>query len=737
MPKNRKQKSSGKSKGPSKNSRSGQSLEQLILNILNSNPGRSFSIKSIIDLSKVRDKVSKDSVPRILFDLEDAGKIKKATNGHFTSNRESQFIEGIVDFINPRMAYVLSPDMPKDAVITSENINNALDGDKVRVKIFGNYRKGPHPEGEVVEILKRAKTEFVGKIEISAKYAFVVADNRKMHQDIFVKLSDINGAEHLDKVIVSITQWPDFDKNPEGKVVRVLGKAGENNAEIHSIMAEFGLPFEFPEDVTVESEGIPAEITSEEIKRRKDFRNITTFTIDPEDAKDFDDALSLRKLENGHYEIGVHIADVTHYVRDKTRLEEEALERATSVYLVDRTIPMLPERLSNFLCSLRPNEDKLTFSAVFEMDENAKIHSEWFGRTIIHSDRRFSYEEAQERIETKTGDFSQEILLMNDLAHKLKKERFRKGAVNFETVEVKFKLDEKGKPLAVVPKIRKDAHKLIEEFMLLANKRVAEYVYGMKKGADKNTFVYRTHDNPDPDKLQSFSTFAKRFGYDMDLEEGKVSLSINKLVDAIEGKPEQNLLQGLAVRAMAKAKYTTEPDQHFGLAFPHYSHFTSPIRRYPDMMVHRLLYHYLQGGKSTNKEEYEEKSIHSSEREKRAADAERASIKYKQVEFMRDAENKDYDGMVSGVTEWGVYVEIIETKCEGLVRISDIADDFYEFDEDNYRIIGRSNKRIITLGDTVKVRVKATDIDRRTIDLIFAEDFTNEPRPKKTARSRR
>jgi ribonuclease R len=470
-----------------------------------------------------------------------------------------------------------------------------------------------------------------------------------------------------------------------------------------------------------ESEIISEKISSEEIRQRKDFRDTLTFTIDPEDAKDFDDAISFKKLANGNFEIGVHIADVTHYVKPGTELDNDAFDRATSVYLVDRTVPMLPEKLSNGLCSLRPHEDKLTFAAVFEMDERGKVQKEWFGRTIIHSDHRFSYEQAQEIIETGKGNFSEEIKILNDLAIQLRKERFAKGAVNFETTEVKFKLDEKGKPLAVVPKIRKDAHKLIEEFMLLANKAVATFVYKMKKGDGTNTFVYRTHDFPDPEKVEDFAQFAKQFGHKLNVEENSISRSLNKLMDEIEGKPEQNVLQSLAVRAMAKAKYTTEGKGHFGLAFKHYTHFTSPIRRYPDMMVHRLLQHYLDDGKPVNRKEYEEKCIHSSEREKRAADAERASIKYKQVEFMSMAADKVYEGIITGVVDFGVFVEITETKCEGLVRMSDMKDDFYEFDEKNYRVIGRRRKKVYRLGDEVKVRVKKTDVDRRLMDLIFEE----------------
>jgi ribonuclease R len=487
-------------------------------------------------------------------------------------------------------------------------------------------------------------------------------------------------------------------------------------------MAEFELPFRFPENVLKESEKISEGITADEVKKRRDFRKVLTFTIDPEDAKDFDDAISFHRLENGHYEIGVHIADVTHYVKPGNVLDDDAFDRATSVYLVDRTVPMLPERLSNALCSLRPNEDKLTFAAIFEMDDKGKIYSEWFGRTIIHSAHRFTYEQAQEVIESGKGTFAEELKILNQLHHILRKERFKKGAVNFETSEVKFKLDAQGKPLMVIPKIRKDSHKLIEEFMLLANRAVATYIFKMKKGEDKNTFVYRTHDFPNPQKVEDFALFAKQFGHKLNVEESAVSKSLNKLMDEIEGKPEQNVLQSLAVRAMAKAKYTTDAKGHFGLAFEHYTHFTSPIRRYPDMMVHRLLQHYLDGGKSVNKIEFEEKCIHSSEREKRAADAERASIKYKQVEFMSMAEDKAFDGIITGVTDFGVFVEMVETKCEGMVRMADMKDDFYEFDEKNYRAIGRRRKKVYRLGDKVVVRIKKTDVDRRMIDLTFEED---------------
>ncbi len=694
-------------------------LRDKVLQLLNSNISKTYRSSHVIKKLGFKQKSTNKEIPLVLATLLKEGKIDQLKNGAYKSNREPESITGILDHVNSRFGYVVTAEGENDIYVKSDDLNYAMDGDTVKVAIHSQQKHGRKSEGKVIEVVKRSNNQFVGRIEFSPRFAFVIPDNRKVHSDIFVSLKNAKEATHNDKVIIEITQWPDRNKSPEGKVVRVLGKAGENNAEIHSIMAEFGLPFEFEEVVEKEASRIDDHITREEVKKRRDFREVTTFTIDPLDAKDFDDAISLQKLENGHYEIGIHIADVTHYVQLKTPLEKEAYHRATSVYLVDRTIPMLPERLSNGVCSLRPNEDKCTFSAVFEMDENGKVYKEWFGRTLIHSDRRFTYEEAQERIESKEGDFADEVNILNELAYKLKDQRFAKGAINFETTEVRFRLDENGKPLEVVPKVRVDAHKLVEEFMLLANRQVATYIFKMKPGKEKNTFVYRTHDNPDPEKITALSQFASKFGHPLNVNEENVSKSINHLIEKIEGKPEQNVIQSLAIRAMAKAKYTTEPNGHFGLAFDHYSHFTSPIRRYPDMMVHRLLQHYLDGGKSVEKDDYEEKCMHSSEREKRAAGAERASIKYKQVEFMSMAEDKVYEGVIAGVTEWGIFVEITETKCEGMVRMADMKDDFYEFDEDNYRVIGKSNKKMYTLGDIVHVRVKHTDIDRRTIDLGF------------------
>lgn len=700
-------------------------LAPAIMELFGTTPGKAYTIKQIARKLGLKKKDDVKQATVLVHQLAAQGKLRQLADGSYSVIQTSSEAVGQVDHVNSRFAYVRIGEDHPDIYIKDRDLNSAVDGDTVRVAIY-RTRHGEHPEGKVTEIIKRNRNRFVGRLELSPNFAFVKPDFRKIHDDFFIPSEDINGANSGDKVIVEVTAWADGDKSPVAKVIEILGKAGENEAEIHSIMAEFGLPFRFPEKVIHESTGIDAGITTEEIRRRRDFRDVTTFTIDPEDAKDFDDALSFRPLENGHIEVGVHIADVTHYVKTDMALEDEAYDRATSVYLVDRTIPMLPERLSNELCSLRPKEDKLTFSAVFELDRRAQIINEWFGRTIIHSDHRFSYEEAQDILESKSGPFAEELTTLNELAHKLRKERFAKGAVNFETTEVKFKLDSKGKPLAIVPKVRKDAHKLIEEFMLLANKQVATFVYKQRKGRERNTFVYRIHDYPDPDKVHDFAVFARQFGHTLQVEEHTISRSLNKLMEEIEGKPEQNVLQQLAVRSMAKAKYSTEQKGHFGLAFAHYSHFTSPIRRYPDMMVHRLLQHYLDNGNPVNKAAYELKCEHSSEREKRAADAERASIKYKQVEFITYAEEREYDGLISGVTEWGLYVEIADTKVEGMVRMADMDDDYYDYDEKKYRIVGRKKGKIYRLGDKVHVQIKKTDINRRLIDLVITDPAVPE-----------
>lgn len=692
----------------------------VVLGLLEANQGVTFTFKQLANKLEAHSKPAKIALGNVLEELVRNGRIILTSHEQFMATPAYEYVEGVVDFVNPRFAFIICEGREEDIKIDAEHLHAALDGDKVRVRLYKAGRRA-RQEGEVDDILERRRHEFVGRLEINRRLAFVVPDTRKMHVDIFIPSDAIGQAQHGDKVIVKVTDFGNDIRNPEGVITEVLGKAGENNAEMHSILAEFGLPARFEEKVEAEANAISTELPADEMARRRDFRKVTTFTIDPIDAKDFDDAISVRTLENGNWEIGVHIADVSHYVRPNTVLEGEAYRRATSVYLVDRVVPMLPEKLSNELCSLRPHEDKFTFSAVFELDKNARVKDQWFGRTVIHSDRRFTYEEAQEILETGEGDFAEEVLLLNQLAHKLRDERFRKGSIGFETPEVRFKLDETGKPLAVIPKVRKDAHKLVEDFMLLANKKVAEFVFNQRKNRPKNTMVYRVHDAPDPQKMQTFSTFVKKFGYKLSVEEGHISESLNSLIADVEGKPEQDALQSLAVRTMAKARYTIENIGHFGLAFKHYTHFTSPIRRYPDVMVHRLLQHYLDGGEPADAILLEMQCRHSSDMERRASEAERASIKYKQVEFMRlQEEGRIFDGVISGISEWGVYVEITETKCEGMVRFADLSDDHYEYDKENYRAIGLHKKRIIAFGDKVQVRVKNTDLDKRTIDLEFA-----------------
>ncbi len=623
-------------------------------------------------------------------------------------------------------SYIICEGLEEDAWVGGHKIKGAITGDIVKIRLTGK-QKGKNPEAEVIEIVERGRTEFVGNVQLLNRFAFVVVESKKLKMDIFVPLDNLNGATNDDKVVVKIVKWSEEKgKNPVGEVTEVLGKVGENEAEIHAIMVEFGLPMEFDEKLIKKAEEVPDDLTDKEFKKRRDFRPILTFTIDPVDAKDFDDAISLSYLPNGNYEIGVHIADVTHYIRPNTLLEKEAQKRATSVYLVDRVVPMLPERISNNLCSLRPQEEKLAFSAVFELDKNGSVHKRWYGKTVIYSDRRFTYEEAQERIETKEGDYADEINVLNDLAKKLQAKRFKHGAISFETQEVKFKLDENGKPLGVIPKVRKDAHKLVEEFMLLANKSVAEFVYRYKNGKEKNTMIYRVHDDPDPDKLANLKAMAKTFGYDINVEPEHFAASLAKLVQDTEGKPEYETLQSLAIRSMAKAVYTTKPTGHFGLAFEHYSHFTSPIRRYPDMMAHRLIEKYLKNNiKSVDPAKYESMARHSSDMEKRASDAERASIRFKQAEFMADHIGEVFEGMVSGVTEWGLYVEITSTACEGMIRLSDLKGDYFEYEPKNQRVIGRKSQKTYTLGNKVEVRVKGVDMEKRTIDLLMETEEEN------------
>lgn len=692
-------------------------MTQLIVDIFEKSGNTPLNYKQVAAKLNIKENDAKNALADLLADVTKEGKFIQPERGKFQLKQLHVYVTGKVDMTADGSAYIVPDDETEgDIFVAPRKLRQALHNDIVKVHVY-ERKKGRKREGEVVEILQRAKTDFTGTIDISKSYAFFQPDDRKMLHDIFIPLDNLNGAKNGEKVVVSILEWPKNAKNPIGRVKNILGKKGENNTEMNAILADFGFPLEFPAKVEEEANAIPDTISQEEIAKRQDFRQTTTFTIDPADAKDFDDAISFKKLENGNYEVGVHIADVSHYVIPDSILDKEAFDRGTSVYLVDRVIPMLPERLSNNLCSLRPNEDKLCFSAVFELDEKANVMDQWFGRTVIHSDRRFSYEEAQEVIEGKADDLSEEILKLNELALILRERKFKAGAISFETDEVKFHLDENGKPTGVYTKVRKEAHKLIEDFMLLANRKVAEYIGKMGKGKNKLPFVYRFHDVPNPETLTSFSQFASRFGHRLSIKSDKeTAKSLNSLMTKIEGTKEQNLLTSLAIRSMAKAIYTTKGTSHYGLAFDYYTHFTSPIRRYPDVMVHRLLQYYLDGGRKVNAEHYEKMSEHSSQMEKKAAEAERASVKYKQAEFLQDQIGTEYTGIVSGVTEWGMYVEIEENKCEGMVRLRDITDDFYTLDEKNYAIIGQRKKKVYQLGDEVQIKVKKVDLEKRQID---------------------
>ncbi|NGM63287.1 ribonuclease R [Sphingobacterium sp. SGG-5] len=692
-------------------------LTQLVLGVFEKANNQLLNYKQVSSKLNLFDSESKEAIADILENGTQSGLFAQPERGRFKLKQLQVYITGTVDMTADGSAYIVPEDeLENDIYIAPRKLRQALHGDTVKVHVY-DRKKGNKREGEVVEILQRAKTDFTGTIDISKSYAFFLADDRKMLHDIFVPLDNLNGAKDGEKVVVTIIEWPKNAKNPIGRVKSILGKKGENNTEMNAILADYGFPLQFPKEVEEAASAIPEKIPQTEIQKRRDFRDTLTFTIDPVDAKDFDDAISFKKLDNGHYEIGVHIADVSYYVQPDSVLDKEAFERGTSVYLVDRVIPMLPERLSNNLCSLRPHEERLCFSAVFEMDDAANVMDQWYGRTIIYSDRRFTYEEAQEIIETKTGDHAEEILKLNDLAQILKERRFKNGAISFETEEVKFVLGEQGKPLGVYTKIRKDAHKLIEDFMLLANRKVAEYIGKQGKGKNKLGFVYRFHDVPNPETLTNFSQFASRFGHRLVIKSDKeTAKSLNSLMNKIEGSKEQNLLTSLAVRSMAKAIYTTKHSSHYGLAFDYYTHFTSPIRRYPDVMVHRLLQFYLEGGAKVNIEHYEKLAEHASQMEKKAAEAERASIKYKQAEFLQDQIGVEYTGIVSGVTEWGMYVEIADNKCEGMVRLRDITDDFYTLDEKNYAIIGQRKKKVYQLGDEVQIKVKKVDLEKRQID---------------------
>ena len=613
------------------------------------------------------------------------------------------------------------PEGGGDPIFVAErNSAHAMNNDKVKIAFFAK-RKNHDAEGEVIEILERANDTFVGTLQVEKSYAFLVTENRTLANDIFIPRDKLKGGKTGDKAVVKVIEWPDKAKNPIGQVLDILGKAGDNTTEMHAILAEFGLPYVYPQAVEKAADKIPAEISEEEIAKREDFRKVTTFTIDPKDAKDFDDALSIRKLKDNLWEVGVHIADVTHYVKEGSIIDKEAEKRATSVYLVDRTIPMLPERLCNFLCSLRPHEEKLAFSVIFDITEKGEVKNSRIVHTIIYSDRRFTYEEAQQIIETQEGDFKEEVLMMDTIAKALRERRFAAGAINFDRYEVKFEIDEKGKPVSVYFKESKDANKLVEEFMLLANRTVAEKIGRVPKGKKAKVLPYRIHDLPDPEKLDNLSQFIARFGYKLRTSGTKtdISKSINHLLDDIQGKKEENLIETVSIRAMQKARYSTHNIGHYGLAFDYYTHFTSPIRRFPDMMVHRLVTKYLDGGRSVSESKYEDLCDHSSNMEQIAANAERASIKYKQVEFMSERLGQTYDGVISGVTEWGLYVELNENKCEGMIPMRDLDDDYYEFDEKNYCLRGRRKNKTFSLGDTITIKVARANLEKKQLDFVL------------------
>ena len=696
-------------------------LDRKVLEVFNQNSNKILNYKQIASKLEINDSNGRNQIIKKLKELHFEERLEEVSTGKYIMVKQSHYFEGKVEVTSRGNAYVVCDDLEHDIYIPSRNLNHALNNDIVKVYVY-NRKKNKKQEGDIVDILKRAKNEFVGVLQKSKSFGFVVPDDPKMYADIFVSSSELSGAEDGDKVLAEITDWPSNSKNPFGKITKVLGKPGDHDTEIHSILIEYGLPYKFPIEVEEYASKIPIEITEEEIGKRRDMRKDLTFTIDPKDAKDFDDALSFKILDNGHYEIGVHIADVSHYLKENTILDDEAYQRATSVYLVDRVVPMLPEILSNNVCSLRPNEEKLTFSVVFEMDEKGYVVKPWFGRTVIYSNKRLAYEDAQEIIEGEVDGVDKAletaILKLDELAKIIRKRRMGQGAISFDKTEVRFNLDEDANPIGVYIKESKDANKLIEEFMLLANRSVSELI-----GKKKKTFVYRVHDEPNIDKLTLLQGIISKFGYKIDTNtKDSTSQTLNKLLSDVHGKAESNMIETLTIRSMSKAIYTTENIGHYGLAFDYYSHFTSPIRRYPDVMAHRLLQYYLDGGQSVKVEAYEEKCKHSSEREFMASKAERDSIKYMQVKYMQDHNDQEFLGVISGVTEWGIYVEIIENKCEGMVRIKDITSDYYIFDDKQYALIGQVSKNMYQLGDQVTVKVKNTDLERKHLDFNLVED---------------
>ncbi|MCM1005557.1 MAG: ribonuclease R [Prevotella sp.] len=712
-------------------------LASRIVAFLQQQDKQAFNYKQIAFGIDAASPASRMDIINVLDELSAAGEIAEISLGRYKAKsvRGNESVGTFVRRSNGKNAVIID-DEP--IMVAERNSMHALNGDKVRV-VISAARKGQDPEAKVVEIVEEKDQVFIGTLKVDGNYAALVTDSKFLAADIILPKGKLKGGKDGDKAIARITKWNDDEMNPRGEIVDILGHKGDNTAEMHAILAEFGLPYKYPTNVEKAAAKIDAGITPEEVHQREDFRSVTTFTIDPRDAKDFDDALSVRRLANGNIEVGVHIADVTHYVRPGSLLDKEAQSRATSVYLVDRTVPMLPEHLSNGICSLRPNEEKLTFSAIFELDADANVVHSRIGRTVILSDRRFTYEEAQERIETGNGDFAKELETLNELAKKLRAKRFEDGAVDFDRAEVRFDIDETGKPIDVFFKVAKDSNKLVEEFMLLANRTVAEYIGKEtvrrqgKKTSKAKAFVYRVHDQPDDEKLANLALIASRFGYKVktDGSSRAVNKSINNLLRDIKGKGEENLLAMLAIRSMAKAVYTATNIGHYGLAFDYYTHFTSPIRRYPDMMVHRLLARYLAGGRTVDIQKLEDQCKHSSEMEQLAANAERASIKYKQVEYMQERIGEVYSGTISGVTEWGLYVELDDNMCEGLVPVRDLADDFYDYDEKNYCLTGRKHHTKYTLGDKVKVQVTRADLERKQLDFALMSDDGQPLRPRR------